>query len=42
MTSSSGKDKIEKTLQASSEAGYNIELWVMNEKGDILEKIVKN
>jgi hypothetical protein len=37
-----GKDKIEKTLQASSEAGYNIELWIMNEKGNILEKIVKN
>jgi predicted AAA+ superfamily ATPase len=36
-----GKDKIEKTLQASIEAGYNIELWIMDEKGNILEKIVK-
>jgi len=34
--------KIEKSLQASNDAGYNIELWIMNEKGNILEKIVKH
>lgn len=33
-----GKEKIEKTLQASKESGYNIELWVINNKGEIINK----
>ncbi len=37
-TYSLGKEKIEKTLQASKEAGYKMEVWVINEKGIILEK----
>jgi hypothetical protein len=33
-----GKEKIEKTLEASREAGYNIEIWIINNKGDIINK----
>lgn len=32
------KEKIEKTLQASKDAGYNIELWIINNKGEMIEK----
>jgi hypothetical protein len=34
------KEKIEKTLQASRESGYNIELWLINEKGNVINKLI--
>jgi hypothetical protein len=33
------QEKIEKTLQASKDSGYNIELWIINEKGNIVKKL---
>jgi hypothetical protein len=35
------KEKIEKTLEASFNKGFNIELWVIGNKGEIIEKIIK-
>jgi len=35
------KHKIEKTLQSCKDSGYNIELWILNEKGEILQKLIK-
>jgi predicted AAA+ superfamily ATPase len=34
------REKIEKSLIGSKEAGYTIELWILDEKGNILEKKV--
>jgi hypothetical protein len=34
------KEKIEKTLQSSRDAGYNIELWIINEKGNVINKLI--
>jgi len=34
------KEKIEKTMKASKEAGYNMEVWVISDKGIILDKII--
>ena len=33
------KEKIEKTLQESRKLGYNMELWILDPKGNILQKI---
>jgi hypothetical protein len=34
------KEKIEKTFKASKEYGYNIEIWVMDGKGTIVNKVI--
>ena len=31
-----GKEKIEKTIQSSKEAGYNIEIWILNNKWKLI------